>query len=85
MSVWKQAKCAKTEAQPKQMASAFVLVQFGSHNPDSLTKSGLCNPETLFPTPFVAFQRGDLHISDYIIRSLYMISGLCSPKPSIQN
>jgi len=26
MSVWKQEKCAKTEAQPKQMASALVLV-----------------------------------------------------------
>jgi len=50
-----------------------------------ITQSGLCNPETSFLTPFVDFQRGDLHISDYIIRSLYIISRLCTPKPSIQN
>jgi len=85
MSVWKQVKCAKTEAQLKQMASASVLMQFRLHNLDSLTQSGIRNPETSFPTPFVDFQRGDLHISDYIIQILYRISGLCSPKPSIQN
>ena len=66
------------------MASVSVLVQFGLHNPYCLAQSGLCNPETSFPTPFVDFQQGDLHISDYIIQSLYKISGLCNLKPSIQ-
>jgi len=70
MFAWKQAKCTKTEVEPKQMIYASVLVQFGLHNPDSLTKSELCNLETSFPTPFVDFQRGDLQISDYIIRIL---------------
>jgi len=50
------------------MAYASVLVQSGLNNPDYLTQSGLCNPETSFSTPFVDFQRGDLHILDYIIR-----------------
>jgi len=67
------------------MHSASVLVQFGLHNPDNLTNSGLCNPETLFPAPFVDFQRGDLHISDYIIRQLLELSGLCYPNPSIEH
>jgi len=73
MCVWKQAKCVKTEAEPKQMASACVLVQFGLHNSECLTQSDLCNPETSFPTPFVDFQRGDLYISDYIIWFLHII------------
>jgi len=50
-----------------------------------LTLSVLCNPETSFPTPFVDFQRDNLHISDYTIQKLYKLSGLCTPNPFIQN
>jgi len=50
-----------------------------------LTLSGLYNPKTSFPTSFVDFQRGDLHISDYTIRKLYKLFGLCTPNPSIEN
>jgi len=49
------------------------------------TRSGICIPETTFLTPFVDFQRGDLHCSDYTIRKLLELSGLCNPNPFIQH
>jgi len=67
------------------MASASVLM-----HPDyiiwtGLSLSGLYNPELSFTTPFVDFQRSDLHVLDYIIRKFSTISGLYNLNPSIHN
>ena len=46
-----------------------------------------CSPYYVFipslTTPFVDFQRGDLHVSDYIIWKFSTISGLYNPNLSI--
>jgi len=47
--------------------SKHALKQRLAQNRWLLPLCWLCNPETSFPIPFVDFQRGDLHISDYII------------------
>jgi len=67
------------------MASASILMQSGLYNPAGLSLSGLYNPEPSFTIPFVDFQRGDLHVSDYIIQKFFTISGLYNLNPSIHN